>query len=164
VKRRSECPAVEISQLTRQEVLLDFSFLCHGESIVVRAETSRSSIFLLYACFVAWFWKPMLLHVLSLLQNAFHSNIFLSILPALYYVEICEALTDYRLLVLLSVSMLSVNATLTLSWRHCCPCFGLSMDCCTWRDVSLSPSDTSLYIGCRRCRSARLFCLYTTAV
>lgn len=69
VKRRSECPAVEISQLTRQEVLLDFSFLCHRESIVVRAEISRSSIFLLYACFVAWFWKPMCLHVLSLLQT-----------------------------------------------------------------------------------------------
>ncbi len=68
VKRRSECPAVEISQLTRQEVLLGFSFLCHRESLVVRAEISRSSIFLLYACFVAWFWKPMFLHVLSLLQ------------------------------------------------------------------------------------------------
>jgi hypothetical protein len=143
VKRRSECPAVEISQLTRQEVLLDFSFLCHRESIVGRAEISRSSIFLLYACFVAWFWKPMFLHVLSLLQML-SSYIFLSILPALYYVEICKALTDYLLLLLLSVSMLSVNATLTLSWRHCCPYFGLSMDCCTWRDVSLSPSDTSL--------------------
>jgi len=99
-----------------------------------------------------------------IVANAFHSNIFLSILPALYYVEICEALTDNLLLLLLSVSMLSVNATLTQSWRHCCPCFGLSMDCCTWRDVSLSPSDTSLYIGCRCCRFARFFCLYTTAV